>query len=55
MISFHTGTPGEYTLHAKGPVKWTMVFPETHTYPEARAELTFSAAEPNTYIFMIEL
>ena len=31
-----------------------MVFPETRTYPETRAELTFSAAEPNTYIFMIE-
>ena len=54
MISFHTGTPGEYTLKAKGPVKWTMVFPEKRAYPETQTELTFTASEPNTYIFMIE-
>ena len=53
MISFHTGTPGEYTLRAKSPVKWTMVFPEKRTYPNAQTELTFTASEPNTYIFMI--
>ena len=54
MISFHTGTPGEYTLKAKSPVKWTMVFPEKRVYPDARAELTFTAPQQNTYIFMIE-
>ena len=54
MISFHTGTPGEYTLKAKSPVKWTMVFPEKRVYPEVKAELTFTASEQNTYIFMIE-
>ncbi len=53
MISFHTGTPGEYTLRAKSPVKWTMVYPQNRAYPEAQAELTFTASEPNTYIFMI--
>ena len=54
MISFHTGTPGEYTLKAKTPVKWTMVFPEKRAYPEKQAELTFTASDPNTYIFTIE-
>ena len=54
MISFHTATPGEYTLKAKGPVKWTMVFPEKRTYPKTQAELTFTAPEQNTYIFTIE-
>ncbi len=53
MIAFHTGTPGEYTLKAKSPVKWTMVFPEKRAYPETQTELTFTASEPNTYIFMI--
>ena len=53
MISFHTGTPGEYTLKAKSPVKWTMVYPEKRTYPDAKAELTFTAPVANTYIFMI--
>ncbi|MBO4511934.1 MAG: beta-galactosidase trimerization domain-containing protein [Victivallales bacterium] len=53
MISFHTATPGKYTLRAKAPVKWTMVYPEKRTYPKTQAELTFTAAEPNTYIFMI--
>ncbi|MBR4674337.1 MAG: beta-galactosidase trimerization domain-containing protein [Victivallales bacterium] len=54
MISFHTGTPGEYTLKAKTPVKWTMVFPEKRAYPKTQAELTFPAPTPNTYIFTIE-
>ena len=54
MISFHTGTPGEYTLKAKSAVKWTMVFPEKRAYPEKQAELTFTVSEPNTYIFAIE-
>ena len=53
MISFHTGTPGEYTLKAKSAVKWTMVFPEKHAYPEKQAELTFTVSKQNTYIFMI--
>ncbi len=53
MISFHAGTPGDYTLHAKTPVKWTMVFPKKRTYPQVQAELTFTAPEANTYIFMI--
>ena len=44
MIAFHTGTPGEYTLKAKAPVKWTMVFPEKRDYPEKQAELTFKAS-----------
>ncbi|MCQ2396676.1 MAG: hypothetical protein MJ106_03140 [Lentisphaeria bacterium] len=54
MISFHTGTPGEYTLRAKTAVKWTMVYPEKRTYPTVQSELTFTAPEQNTYIFMIE-
>ena len=54
MISFHTGTPGEYMLHAKTPVKWTMVFPEKKSYPKTQADLFFHARQPNTYIFMIE-
>jgi hypothetical protein len=54
MISFHTGMPGEYTLKAKSPVKWTMVFPENRAYPKTQAELTFTASEANTYIFVIE-
>ena len=53
MISFHTATPGEYTLKAKTPVKWTMVFPEKRAYPEKQASLTFKAPEQNTYIFTI--
>ena len=53
MISFHTATPGKYTLRAKAPVKWTMVYPEKRAYPKTQAELTFTATEPNTYIFMI--
>jgi len=54
MISFHTGTPGEYTLRAKQPVKWTMVFPEKRAFPDRQAALTFEAPLPNTYIFAIE-
>jgi len=54
MISFHTGTPGEYTLKAKQPVKWTMVFPEKRSFPERQAAHTFRAPLPNTYIFTIE-
>ena len=54
MISFHTGTPGEYMLHAKTPVKWTMVFPEKKSYPKTQADLFFHASQPNTYLFMIE-
>ncbi len=53
MISFHTGTPGTYTLKAKSAVKWTMVFPEKRAYPEKQAELTFTAPDANTYIFTI--
>ena len=54
MIALHTATPGEYTLKAKSPVKWTMVFPENRAYPKTQAELTFTASEANTYIFVIE-
>ncbi len=54
MIAFHTGTPGEYTLHAKTPVKWTMVYPENKTYEGNQADITFQAPSANTYIFMIE-
>ncbi len=54
MISFHTATPGEYTLHAKTPVKWTMVYPEKRTFKGKEADLTFTAAQPDTYIFIIE-
>ncbi len=54
MISFHTATPGQYTLHAKSPVKWTMVYPEKRDATALQADLTFQATEPNTYIFMIE-
>ena len=53
MISFHTATPGEYTLKARKPVKWTMVFPEKRAYSGTKATLTFTASEPNTYIFVI--
>ena len=54
MISFHTATPGEYTLHAKAPVKWTMVYPEKKTYEGTQIDLTFDAPIPETYIFVIE-
>ena len=54
MISFHTATPGEYTLHAKTPVKWTMVYPEKRSFGDVQADLTFTAAQPDTYIFTIE-
>ncbi|MCQ2402871.1 MAG: hypothetical protein MJ202_04010 [Lentisphaeria bacterium] len=54
MISFHTATPGEYTLHAKAPVKWTMVYPEKRSFPEVQADLTFQAPQTDTYIFVIE-
>ncbi len=54
MIAFHTGTAGTYTLKAKSAVKWKMVYPETQSYPETQATLTFTASQPNTYIFVIE-
>ena len=53
MIAFHTGTPGEYTLKAKSPVKWTMIFPERRTYPNAQADVTITVPEASTTIFMI--
>ena len=54
MISFHTATPGQYTLHAKAPAKWTMVYPEKHAFKGKQADPTFTAAQPDTYIFIIE-
>ena len=54
MISFHTATPGQYTLHAKAPAKWTMVYPEKRAIDGVQADLTFTAAQPDTYIFIIE-
>jgi len=54
MISFHTGTPGKYTLKAKQPVTWTMVYPEKKTYPNRQAALTFEAPVAETYIFAIK-
>jgi hypothetical protein len=30
-----------------------MVYPEKRTYPDAQTELTFTAPEANTYIFMV--
>ncbi len=54
MISFHTATPGEYTLHAKKPVKWTMLYPEKKEFPEIQQDMTFNAPETDTYIFAIE-
>ena len=54
MISFHTAAPGKYTLKAKTPVKWTMVYPEKHVYAGKRAVLAFNVSGPVTCIFMID-
>ena len=53
IYTVRQGNGEEYTLRAKSPVKWTMVYPEKSTYPDAQTELTFTAPEANTYIFMI--
>lgn len=54
MIAFHTGIPGKYTLRAKKPMKWRMVYPEKRSYPELTSELTFNASQPDTYIFVLD-
>ncbi|MBR4674339.1 MAG: hypothetical protein IKP00_07740 [Victivallales bacterium] len=54
MVSFHTATPGTYTLKAKSPVKWTMVYPQKQSYPNKQTEITFSVNQPDTVIFVIK-
>ena len=54
MISFHTATPGTYTLKAKSPVKWTMVYPKKKTYSDKQTEITFTVEQPDTVIFVIK-
>lgn len=56
MISFHTGAPGTYTLNAKSPVKWKMVYPaqEPSFSATRHASHTFTADKADTYIFVIE-
>ena len=54
MISFHTATPGTYTLKAKSPVKWTMVYPKKKTYSDKQTEITFTIDQPDTVIFVIK-
>ncbi|MCQ2402915.1 MAG: hypothetical protein MJ202_04230 [Lentisphaeria bacterium] len=56
MISFHTGAPGTYTLNAKSPVKWKMVYPaqEPSFSATRQASHTFTADKADTYIFVIE-
>ena len=54
MISFHTATPGTYTLKAKSPVKWTKVYPKKQTYQGKQTEITFTVDQPDTVIFVIK-
>ena len=54
MVSFHTATPGTYTLKAKSPVKWTMVYPQKQSYPKKQTEITFTVNQPDTVIFVIK-
>ncbi|MBR4220073.1 MAG: hypothetical protein IKR81_02890, partial [Victivallales bacterium] len=54
MVSFHTATPGTYTLKAKGPVKWTMVYPKKQSYPNKQTEVTFTVSQPDTVIFVFK-
>ncbi len=54
MVSFHTATPGKYTLKAKSPVKWTMVYPKKKTFSGKQTEITFTVNQPETCIYVIE-
>ena len=54
MVSFHTATPGTYTLKAKSPVKWTMVYPKKQTYQKKQTEMTFTVSQPDTVIYVIK-
>ena len=43
-----------YTLKAKSPVKWTMVYPKKKTYSDKQTEITFTVEQPDTVIFVIK-
>lgn len=55
MIAFHTGTTGTYTLKAKSPVKWKMVYPTVEeNFSSSQSEHTFTVPKAETYIFIIK-